>query len=81
MAIFILRTLNPSVRSIGAGGAGKNEIKGGKSVGKRAEEERAKWMGFWEVDRWRKRRQAGLEGLEEGEGERWMCCRSERIDC
>lgn len=38
-------------------------------------------MGFWEVDRWRKRRQAGLEGLEEGEGERWMCCRSERIDC
>lgn len=35
MAILILRTLNPSVRSIGAGGAGKNEIKGGKSVGKR----------------------------------------------
>lgn len=43
----------------------------------------AKWMGFWEVDRWRKRRQASLEGLGEGEGEeeKWMCCRSERIDC
>lgn len=33
------------------------------------------------VDRWwRKRRQAGLEGLER-KAERRMCCRSERIDC